>query len=124
MNDLNSDTVPQSSQSGGFNDYWNSLPQLVLLDPKSVTLGSNEVSITPQFTDVFSRYFMNDVLGGTPTGLSKINNPGVFDPAQMAKAYDSFTSVDSYWHALSVGATINLPAQASSYTFQAPKDWG
>jgi hypothetical protein len=124
VNDLNSDTVPQSSETGGFNDFWKSLPQLVALDPKSITVGSSSVSVTPQFTEVFSRYFMNDVLGGTPTGLGKINNPGVFDPVQMAKAYDSFTSVESYWHALSVADTINLPAQASSYTFQAPPEWG
>ncbi len=120
VNDVNSDTVP--GPNGFFNDVWSAFPQMVTVDPKSLTVGASTVTTSPQFANVFSQYFLADVISPVATTLdNKLVSP-FFDPTQMAKGYSAITSVDSYFHALSLN--LNLPVTASAYTFQAPPEWG
>lgn len=120
VNDVSSDTVP--GPNGFFTDVWNAFPQMLTIDPKSISLGAGSVTTSAQFANVFSQYFLADVISPVSTTLdNKLVSP-FFDPTQMAAGYSAITSVDSYFHALSLD--LNMPVTASAYTFQAPADWG
>lgn len=120
VNNLNSNTVPASSEA--FQTIWTALPQMSVVDPATIDLGSSSASVTAKFSDVISQYFLADLLHPDPGNLGNKNVAAVFDTSSMASNYDAFTSVAGYFN--DVTLTLDLPITAAGYTFQAPDSWG
>jgi hypothetical protein len=119
VNDLNDETVPPPNEL--FVDVWASFPQMVEIDPRSYQLGVTNLTIKEQFKDVFSHYFLADVISPKADGFgNKISD--AFSNASRATAYGNITGVTSYFNEMSL--EMNLPISAAGYTFRAPSDWG
>jgi hypothetical protein len=119
VNDLSDETVPPPSAA--FKDVWKSFPQMVEIDTKSFQIGTTPINVSAQFKDVFSSYFLADVIQPKMDQYgNKLSN--VFSPQNRDIAYGSLTGVTSYFNEMSLD--MNLPISAAGYTFRAPADWG
>ncbi|MEN3941665.1 hypothetical protein WJU23_10265 [Prosthecobacter sp. SYSU 5D2] len=119
VNDLSDETVPPPNEM--FKDVWASFPQMVEIDPRSFQLGVTNLTIEEQFKDVFSHYFLADVIEAKADGFgNKISD--AFSNASRETAYGNITGVTSYFNGMSL--EMNLPISAAGYTFRAPEGWG